>query len=49
MKGTRADEVIAKKGGSAVYPPEWADAQYRVSLVKENGQWKIRGLTLISE
>ena len=49
VKGTRADEIIAKKGGSAVYPPDWVDAQYRVTLMKENGQWKIRTLTLISE
>ena len=49
VKGTRADEVIAKNGAGAVYPPEWADAQYRVALVKENGQWKIRSLTLIGE
>ena len=47
VKGTRADEVIAQKGASAVYPPEWPDAQYRMVLVKENGRWKIRTLTLI--
>lgn len=49
VKGTKADEVIARSGGSAVYPPNWADAKYRVALIRENGQWKIRGLTLISE
>lgn len=49
VKGTRAEEVIAKRGAGAVYPPEWPDAQYRVGLVKENGQWKIRSLMLISE
>ena len=49
VKGTKADEVIAKKGAEAVYPPSWPDAQYRVSLVKENGQWKIRSLTLLGE
>ena len=49
VKGTRADEVVAKNGAGAVYPPEWPDAQYRVGLVKENGQWKIRTLTLLSE
>jgi hypothetical protein len=47
VKGTRADEVIARDGAKAVYPPDWPDAQYRVSLVKENGQWKIRSLTLL--
>ena len=49
VKGTRADDVIAKKGGGAVYPPEWSDAQYHVTLIKENGQWKIRSLTLFSD
>ncbi len=45
VKGTRADEMIAQKGSGAVYPPAWPDARYRVSLVRENGQWKIRELT----
>ena len=45
VKGTRADAVIAQGGAGAVYPPSWQDARYRVSLVKENGQWKIRTLT----
>ena len=49
VKGNRADEVIAQKGSGALYPPAWPDGQYRVGLVKENGQWKIRSLTLISE
>ena len=49
VKGTRADEVIAKKGAGAVYPPSWPETQYRVNLVKENGQWKIRNLTRIGE
>lgn len=49
VKGTRADEIITNNGASAVYPPSWPDAQYRVGLVKENGQWKIRTLTLMSE
>ena len=44
VKGTRADEVIAQKGADALYPPAWPDAQYRVTLVKENGQWKIKSL-----
>ncbi len=47
VKGTKADEVIARNGAGAVYPPAWPEAQYRVNLVKENGQWKIRSLTLL--
>ena len=49
VKGTRADEVIARKGASGVYPPAWPEVQYRVNMIRENGQWKIRTLTRISE
>lgn len=49
VKGSRADDVIAQNGAGAVYPPDWPDAVYWVSLAKENGQWKIKSLTLISE
>ena len=49
VKGTKADEVIAQHGAAAVYPPSWPDAQYRENLVKENGQWKIRSLTLLGQ
>ena len=49
IRGTKADEVIARDGPGAVYPPEWPEAMYRVNLVKENGQWKIKSLTLISK
>lgn len=45
VKGLKADEVIAQRGDSAVYPPAWPDAHYRVLLVRESGQWKIRNLT----
>ncbi len=49
VRGTRADEVISQNGANAVYPPDWPDATYRVGLVKENGQWKIRSMTIMSE
>ena len=49
VRGTRAEEVIARDGAGAVYPPDWPEATYRVSLVRENGQWKIRSLTQIGE
>jgi len=45
VKGLKADEVIARNGDGAVYPPAWPDAKYRVLLVRESGQWKIRNLT----
>ena len=46
VKGLKADEVIAANGENAVYPPEWPEASYRVQLTRENGQWKIRTMTL---
>ena len=46
VKGTKADEQIAKNGAEAVYPPAWPDAEYRVLLSRENGQWKIKTLSL---
>ena len=49
VKGTRADEVIAQKGAGALYPPAWTSTRYRVGLIKENGQWKIRSLTAMGE
>ena len=45
VKGSRADEVIAREGSDALYPPAWQDAEYKVFLTRENGQWKIKTLT----
>lgn len=45
VKGLKADEVIARDGDSAVYPPDWPEAAYRALLVRDNGQWKIKTLT----
>ena len=49
VKGTRADDVIAQKGAEALYPPAWQDAEYRVLLTRENGQWKIKTLTPVNK
>ena len=45
VKGSKADELIAREGADALYPPSWQDAEYRVLLTRENGQWKIKTLT----
>ena len=45
VKGNKADEVIARDGADAVYPPAWEEAEYRALLTRENGQWKIKTLT----
>ena len=45
VKGSKADEVIARDGEDAIYPPAWAEAEYRALLTRENGQWKIKTLT----
>ena len=45
VKGLKADELIARNGESAIYPPAWPDREYRALLVKENGQWKLKSLT----
>ena len=45
VKGLKADEVIARNGENAVYPPEWPEERYRVQLIRENGQWKVRTMS----
>ena len=47
VKGLKADEVIARRGDGAGYPPAWPDGRYRVLMVRESGQWKIRNLTAV--
>jgi len=49
VKGSKADEVIAREGASALYPPAWPDARYRVLLTRENGQWKLKTLSPVSQ
>ncbi|MBR6029357.1 MAG: hypothetical protein IKP40_09730 [Clostridia bacterium] len=47
IKGSKAEEAVAAGGPSAVYPPAWASARYRVTLVKESGRWMIKSMTLL--
>ena len=44
VRGNRADEIIAQYGDAAVYPPDWPETDYSATLVRENGQWRIREL-----
>ena len=46
-KGSRAAELVAQGGESAVYPPAWQSARYRVVLSRDGGQWRIKSLTLL--
>lgn len=46
-KGSRAEDLVARNGPSAVYPPAWQSARYRAVLTREGGQWKINSLTLL--
>ena len=48
-KGTAADALVAAGGSEALYPPAWQSAKYRAVLVKENGQWRIRSLTVVQK
>ena len=47
IKGSKAEEAVAQRGESAIYPPSWQSGRYRAVLVKENGQWFIRSLNLL--
>ena len=47
VKGTVAEDYIERYGNDALYPPDWASARYRATLVKENGQWKILSIQII--
>ncbi len=47
IKGSKAEEAIAQRGQNAIYPPSWQSARYRAVLTRENGQWRIKSLTLL--
>lgn len=46
-KGTKAEALIAQRGDSAIHPPAWNSARYRAVLIRENGQWRIKSLSLL--
>lgn len=47
VKGTRAETYIEVLGPDAIYPPDWPSVRYLAVLVKEQGQWHIRSLTVM--
>lgn len=49
IRGDKAEAAVAADGPGAVYPPPWQSARYRAVLAKENGQWRIKSLTLIEK
>lgn len=46
-KGNKAEELVAAGGASALYPPKWQSARYRVTLTRNNGQWRIQSIGLL--
>ena len=48
-KGDRAEALVASQGAGAVYPPSWQSARYRVTLQRENGQWKMASVEEIEK
>ncbi len=41
-------EALQKAGGEeSLNPPRWQSAKYRAVLTRENGQWRIKSLTLL--
>lgn len=49
IKGAVAEAAIAAYGDSVIYPPKWQAARYRAVLAKDNGQWRIRSLTILEQ
>ncbi len=47
VRADRAEAIVEAYGADAVYPPAWHSARYRVTLGRESGQWKIRGLSIL--
>jgi len=46
-KGSKAEELVAIGGQSALYPPKWQSARYRVTLSRNQGQWRIQNIGLL--
>ena len=49
VKSSSADGARALYGDGFEYPPKWQGGRYAATLVKENGQWHVRSLTLLAQ
>ena len=49
VKSSSADAARALYGDGFEYPPKWQGGRYAATLVKENGQWHVRSLTLLAQ
>ena len=49
VKSSSADAARALYGDGFEYPPKWQGGHYAATLVKENGQWHVRSLTLLAQ
>ena len=47
VKSEDREAVLAAGGEALLNPPKWQSAKYRAVLTKENGQWRIKSLTLL--
>ena len=49
VKSSSAEAARALYGDGFEYPPKWQGGRYAATLVKENGQWHVRSLTLLAQ
>ena len=49
VKSSSADAARALYSDGFEYPPKWQGGRYAATLVKENGQWHVRSLTLLAQ
>lgn len=47
VKSGSRETVLSAGGEESLSPPKWQSAKYRAVLTKENGQWRIKSLTLL--
>lgn len=46
VKSSQHDAMVAARGEEAVNPPKWQAARYKVTLVRDQGQWKISSMEM---